>query len=102
MIHALRMFAVNMFADIGLISGRALHQIENSVYTSRRSRVAKTATFRPKQLYCEKNASSNIFAKLYPNWSDQGDTWVRRLYLTPFDCLWNLHKSQIDLNLSYH
>ena len=34
MIHALKMFPVNTFGDIGLISGRALHQIGNSIYTS--------------------------------------------------------------------
>ena len=44
MIHALRMFAVNTFGDIGLISGRALHQIGNGGNTSRRSRMDKTAT----------------------------------------------------------
>ena len=44
MIHSLRMFPVNTFGDIGLMSGRALHQIGNSGYTSQRSRVAKTVT----------------------------------------------------------
>ena len=31
----------------------------------------------------KQNASSNICAKLDPNWTDQGDTWVSYLYLTP-------------------
>ena len=45
MIHALRMFSVLVtFGDIGLISGRALHQVKNGVYPSRRSRMAKTVT----------------------------------------------------------
>ena len=102
MIHALRMFAVNTFGDIGLISGRALHQVGSGVCTSRCNRMAKTGTYfnlRPKQLQMWKqNASSNICAKLDPNWTDQGDTWVSYLYLTPsfFECLWN----ETDLGLS--
>ena len=32
--HALRIFSVNTFGDIGLVSGRALHQIGNDVYMS--------------------------------------------------------------------
>ena len=38
------MFAVNTYGDIGLISRRALHEIGNGVYASRRNRMAKTAT----------------------------------------------------------
>ena len=44
-IHALRMFTVNTFGDVGIISGRTLHQIGKGVYTSQRSRIIKTATY---------------------------------------------------------
>ena len=39
--HALRMFSVNRFGDIGLVSGRALHQIGIGVYMSRHSIMAE-------------------------------------------------------------
>ena len=69
----------NMFGDIGLISGRALHQIGNGVYMSRRSRMAKTATLIQGQSSskCENKMSQ---VTTVPSYIQIGvireDTWV--------------------------
>ena len=91
MIHALKMFAVNTFGDIGLISRRVLHQIGNGDFTSQRSRIPITATLIQGQssYKCESRIQE---VTSVPNYAqigvDQEDTWVGHLYLTPsFDCL---------------